>query len=146
MKELTYEDWQKNPTPRMMWVWDNKEEDKIKRKVIYFVENKDVSHPVIALSSDGTITANYKHCAETEKSKTRRMTYKELSRWLRENSTREYKYITGSYIFEYKYITGSYIYASFDYREKNQNVEVHESMRIREDNSEWREPFVEVEE
>ena len=23
MKEVTYEDWQKNPTPRMMWVWDN---------------------------------------------------------------------------------------------------------------------------
>ena len=64
MKEVTYKDWLKNPIPRMMWVWDNKEEDKIKRKVIYFVENKDVSHPVIALSSDGTITANYKHCAE----------------------------------------------------------------------------------
>ena len=24
MKEVTYEDWQKNPTPRMMWVWDSK--------------------------------------------------------------------------------------------------------------------------
>ena len=24
MKEVTYEDWQKNPTPRMMWVWDDK--------------------------------------------------------------------------------------------------------------------------
>ena len=23
MKEVTYEDWQKNPTPRTMWVWDN---------------------------------------------------------------------------------------------------------------------------
>ena len=23
MKEVTYEEWQKNPTPRMMWVWDN---------------------------------------------------------------------------------------------------------------------------
>ena len=21
MKEVTYEEWQKNPTPRMMWVW-----------------------------------------------------------------------------------------------------------------------------
>ena len=28
MKELTYEDWQKNPTPRMMWVWDVDEEKK----------------------------------------------------------------------------------------------------------------------
>ena len=23
MKEVTYEDWQKNPTPRTMWVWDD---------------------------------------------------------------------------------------------------------------------------
>ena len=23
MKEVTYEDWQKNPTPRMMRVWNN---------------------------------------------------------------------------------------------------------------------------
>ena len=131
MKELTYEDWVKNPTPRMMWVWNDNA--KVKRKVIYFIENKDVSYPVIVLSSAGDIAASYKHCAEIEKSKTRRMTYKELSRWLRENSTREYKYITGSYI-----------YASFDYREKNQNVEVHESMRIRENDGEWKEPLIEV--
>lgn len=25
MKELTYEDWLKNPTPRLMWVWDSSE-------------------------------------------------------------------------------------------------------------------------
>ena len=40
MKEVTYEEWQKNPTPRMMWVWDDKDKDKVKRKVIYFNENK----------------------------------------------------------------------------------------------------------
>ena len=28
MKEVTYEDWQKNPTPRMMWVWDGNENNK----------------------------------------------------------------------------------------------------------------------
>ena len=27
MKELDYEDWQKNPTPRKMWVWDDYEEN-----------------------------------------------------------------------------------------------------------------------
>ena len=27
MKELDYEDWQKNPTPRKMWVWNDNEED-----------------------------------------------------------------------------------------------------------------------
>ena len=33
MKEVTYEDWQKNSTPRMMWVWDDDEKDKVQRKV-----------------------------------------------------------------------------------------------------------------
>ena len=32
MKEITYEDWQKNPTPRMMWVWDNNPAKASKRK------------------------------------------------------------------------------------------------------------------
>lgn len=32
MKEVTYEDWKKNPTPRMMWVWDDKIDDKEKKK------------------------------------------------------------------------------------------------------------------
>ena len=67
MKEVTYEDWQKNPTPRMMWVWDDKDKDKVKRKVIYFNENKHVHYPIIALSEDAVISVNYKHCAEIEK-------------------------------------------------------------------------------
>ena len=40
MKEVTYEDWQKNPTPRMMWVWNDYEEDKKKRKIIYIFLKK----------------------------------------------------------------------------------------------------------
>ena len=132
MKELTYEDWVKNPTPRMMWVWNDNA--KVKRKVIYFVENKDVSYPVIVLSSAGDIAASYKHCAEIEKSKTRRMTYKELSRWLRENPTREYRYTTSNYIF-----------TSSDYRENNQDKEVHGDIMVRENDGEWKEPLVEVE-
>ena len=133
MKEVTYEDWQKNPTPRMMWVWDDNENNKVQRKVIYIID-KQITYRVIGLIKSEVSTESFMHCAEVEKPKTRRMTYKELSRWLRENSTREYKYITGSYI-----------YASFDYRENNQNVEVHESMRIRENDGEWKEPLVEVE-
>ena len=133
MKELTYEDWIKNPIPRMMWVWDDNENNKVQRKVIYIID-KPITYQVIALIKSELSTESFMHCAEIEEVKTRRMTYKELSRWLRENSTREYKYITGSYI-----------YASFDYREKNQNVEVHESMRIRENDGEWKEPLIEVE-
>ena len=131
MKEVTYEDWQKNPTPRMMWVWDGSERDKVIRKVIYFNE-KSPSYPAVVLTSDNALASNYKHCAELEEPKTRRMTNKELSRWLREKSTREYKYQTSDYI-----------YSAFNYREYKQDEEVHEDMRIREDGGEGREPLVE---
>ena len=132
MKELTYEDWQKNPTPRMMWVWNATVEDKVQAKVIFVAKADTCIYPVLSIMKDDVGYDTFQHCAEIEK--TRRMTYKELSRWLREKPTREYKYITGSYI-----------YASFDYREKNQNVEVHESMRIRENDGEWKEPLIEEE-
>ena len=135
MKEVTYEDWQKNPTPRMMWVWDGNERDKVIRKVIYFIENKDAHYPILALSSDGFISANFQHCAEIEEPKTRRMTYKELSRWLREKPTRECKYLTSEYIC-----------STFEYRECNQDKEVSDDFLIREDDGEWREPLVEIEE
>lgn len=136
MKEVTYEDWQKNPTPRMMWVWDSEVEPKVKRKrkVIYFIENKHAhGYPIIALSEDGANSVGYAHCAEIEELKTRRMTNKELSRWLREKPTREYKYLTSDYIC-----------STFDYREYKQDEEVSVDMRIREDDGEWREPLVEV--
>ena len=134
MKELTYEDWQKNPIPRMMWVWNSTVECKVKRMVLFLTE-RNPSHPVVVLTSDNITCANYKHCAEIEEPKTRRMTNRELSRWLREKPTREFKYLTSEYIS-----------STFDYRECTQDEEVHEDMRIREDYGEWREPLVEVEE
>ena len=134
MKEVTYEDWQKNPTPRAMWVWDSIENNKRQRKVIYFLDSK-LLHPVVALTEDKVGIEQFKHCAEIEELKTRRMTNKELSRWLREKPAREYKYLTSNYICN-----------TFDYREYVQDEEVHEDIRIREDDGEWREPLVEVEE
>ena len=129
MKELTYEDWQKNPTPRMMWVWDSIENDKEQRKVFY-ISALGIPYPVFALTDDKINTEHFRHCAEIEKQ--RRMTNKELSRWLREKPTREYKYLTSEYICN-----------TFDYREYKQDEEVSVDMRIREDDSEWREPLVE---
>ena len=35
MKEVTYEDWQKNPTARMMWVQKVSVEDKVRGKVVF---------------------------------------------------------------------------------------------------------------
>ena len=134
MKEVTYEDWKKNPTSRMMWVWDDKYKDKKQRKVIR-ISKLGITYPIIALSEDKLGTEPFKHCAEIEEPKTRRMTNKELSRWLREKPTRECKYLNSEYIC-----------STFDYREYKQDEEVHEDIRIREDDGEWREPLVEVEE
>ena len=134
MKEVTYEDWQKNPTPRMMWVWDGKVGDKVKRKVIYFNENKHAHYPIIALSENSDMSVGYKHCAEIEEPKTRRMTHKELSRWLREKPTREFRYRSSCSV-----------YSAHNYDEDDEEVEVPEDIRVREDDGEWREPLVEVE-
>ena len=131
MKEVTYEDWQKKPTPRMMWVWNSKVEDKVKRMVLFFTE-RNPSHPVVALTSDNITCANYKHCAEIEDPKTRRMTNKELARWLREKPTRECKWTFDDCI-----------YGVYGYGEKYADEEVNKDVRIREDDGEWQEPFVE---
>ena len=132
MKEVTYEDWQKNPTPRMMWVWNDDVENKEKIKVAY-VLNNGRTYRVLSIVDEDSAFETFKHCAEIEKQ--RRMTNKELSRWLRGKPTREYKYLTSDYICN-----------TFDYREYVQDEEVSEDMRIREDDGEWREPLVEVEE
>ena len=132
MKEVTYEEWQKNPTPRMMWVWDDKVGDKVKRKVIYFNENKYAHYPIIALSENSARSVDYKHCAEIEKSSTRRMTHKELAHWLREKPTREFKYSSSRSI-----------YSFHSYDENCGDEEIHEDIFIREDDGEWREPLVE---
>lgn len=132
MKEVTYEDWQKNPTPRMMWVWCSEEEEKKKRKVIYILSDvKGKKYNVLTVADKETCITYYKHCAEIEKQ--RLMTNKELSHWLREKHTREYKYIDDNYIFSYHV-----------YKEGCEEEEVLEKIRIREDYGEWREPLVEV--
>ena len=134
MKEVTYEDWQKNPTPRMMWVWDSFENDKKQRKVIYISE-LGIPYSIFALTEDKLDTEHFKYCAEIEEPKTRRMTYKELAYWLREKPTREWKYKNGVTVYGY-----------YGYEEKCENEEVPNNILIREDGGEWREPLVEVEE
>ena len=135
MKEVTYEDWQKNPAPRVMWVWDN-ESSRKKLKVLYILsEEENVScFRVIALANeDSCVIRRYVHCAEIEEPKTRRMTYKELSRWLREKPTREYTYSCKEYI-------GNWCGYTVD----NQDSEVTKDILIRENDEEWKEPLVEV--
>ena len=135
MKEVTYEDWQKNPTPRMMWVWDSSENNKKQRKVLYIID-KPITYQVIALIKSELSTESFMHCAEIEEPKTRRMTKKELSRWLREKPTREFKF--NGYI-------GCSVYSIYTYDEDCGDEEVRKDVVIREDDGEWKEPLVEVE-
>ena len=131
MKEVTYKDWQKNPTPRMMWVWNDDVKNKEKIKVAY-VLNNDCTYRVLSIVDEGSAYETFKHCAEIEK--TRRMTYKELSRWLREKPTREYTY-------SYREFIGNWC----GYTVGNQDNEVTKDILIREDDGEWKEPLIEVE-
>ena len=132
MKEVTYKDWQKNPTPRMMWVWDSNEKNKTQRKVIYLLK-ENITYPVIVLAHDNIDLSKYKHCAEIEKQ--RRMTNKELARWLREKPTRECTHRNDS---DYRLV-----YSIHTYLEICANEEVDDCVLIREDDSDWREPLVE---
>ena len=135
MKEVTYEDWQKNSTPRMMWVWDSTENNKEQRKVLYIID-KPITYQVIALIKSELSTESFMHCAEIEEPKTRRMIKKELSRWLREKPTREFKF--NGYI-------GCSVYSIYTYDEDCGDKEVRKDVVIREDDGEWKEPLVEVE-
>ena len=137
MKEVTYEDWQKNPTPRMMWCWNSDTKDKVQAKVIYVVKTDACIYPVLSIMKDAVGYETFRHCAEIEepKQRQRRMTHKELSRWLREKPTREWKYKDGISVYGY-----------YGYEEKRENEEVLNNILIREGDGEWREPLVEVEE
>lgn len=131
MKEVTYEEWQKNPTPRMMWVWDYDIKLKVIRKVVY-VSSRGY-FPVITVDSIGNIYTFW-NCAEIEEPKTRLMTHKELAHWLREKPTREAKYSN----YDDCSVFSTHVYDE-DYGDK----EVSKDIVIREDDSEWREPLVE---
>ena len=131
MKEVTYEDWQKNPIPRMMWVWDNDESEKKKRKVVYVLSGvKGKKYNVLTVADKETCTTAYTHCAEIEEP--RRMTNRELSHWLREKPTREWKYIADNNI-----------YTSYNYEEDFADKESWKEVVVREDDGEWRDPLVE---
>lgn len=131
MKEVTYEDWQKNPTPRMMWVWNDDVENKEKIKVAY-VLNNGCTYRVLSIVDEESAFERFKHCAEIKKQ--RRMTNKELSWWLSEKPHRERKYARAPYIYTY-----------YTYNENEQDEEVSDNFLIRENGGEWREPLVGVE-
>lgn len=140
MKEVTYEEWLKNPTPREMWVWDNGGEGaEEQRKVIYIADPALTKHPVITLLDDGYSIIRWAHCAEIEEPKTRRMTNQELYRWLldgiRKGKRRELTYPVFAFIHS----------LTKEYSEDEANSPVDDDILIRENGGEWGEPLVEVE-
>ena len=135
MKEVTCEDWQKNPTPRVMWVWNSNVENKVQAKVIYVI-NHD-TYPVITLTDNDVDLLRYKHCAEIEKPK--RMTNQELAWWLqdgiKDGKHREIKYGCKRDDVE--------VECQYTYLDSKCNDAVPVGFLIRENGGEWREPLVE---
>lgn len=72
----------------------------------------------------------------TEKKMSRRMTHKELSRWLREKPTRECTHKTN---------LSHVVYTHYSYLEIEASEKLDDGILIREDDGEWREPLVEIE-
>ena len=132
MKVLTHEEWMKNPTPRIMLVWDDYDDyDSIGKMKVVYVSKPDIRYPVIALADNDLDICRYKHCAEIEEP--RRMTHKELAHWLRKKPTREFRYSSSRSV-----------YSTHTYDENyEEEIEVPEDILIREDDGEWREPLVE---
>ena len=129
MKELTYKDWQRNPTPRMMLVWNDAAENKEKITVAYVLKN-GCTYRVLSIVDEDSAFETFKHCAEIEKK--RRMTNQELAWWVREKPTREWKYMNC--------VT---VYGNHGDEDKCETEEVLNNIRIREDGGGWREPLVE---
>lgn len=133
MKEVNYEDWVNNPTPRMMWVWNNNVEEKKKEKVIAILGQKNIKHRVLDVQGDYEYIKRFNHCAEIKELKMRRMTNQEFAWWLIDNNRREYKRSRGASVSH-----------EFAYLEAQADKEVRDIL-IRENGGEWHEPLVEAE-
>ena len=132
MKEVTYEEWQKNPTPRMMWVWDDCDKVTVKRKVVYFSKEKFIDYPVIALLPDDACLDRFQHCAEIGEPK-KRMTSRQLFEWLAKGNG------------EYTEDIYMCVYDSYSYTKEAENNEVTSEIKIRTwDSEEWVEPTVDI--
>ena len=141
MKEVTADDWEKNPTSRMMWVWDGEINAKEKKKVIYVKRESSSIYPVIAVEQYNDSLVTFRHCAEIEEPKTRRMTNQEFAWWL-QDGIKECKHREWKYEKE----PDPTVRSIMNYIEVQTNDFVSENVLIRENGGEWREPLVEVEE
>ena len=127
MKEVT--EWDNNP--REMWVWGSEPERKQKAFVIWIRRDDYHSRVITVDKEDHDAIYSFQHCAEIEK-QCRRMTNKELSRWLREKPNREWK-------------DTIFVHADLIYHEREEDTEVSNDIYVREGDSPWFVPFAEEE-
>lgn len=66
MKEINYKEWQKNPTPRVMWVWDDDFSKRKKKKVVSVIKDCLNIFSVLTINEEDHSYCPYKHCAEIE--------------------------------------------------------------------------------
>ena len=116
-----------NP-PKKMLVWDYEPGCLLKADVLAIVNGRESGYPVI------TKTGTYRHCAEIpEEPKPRRVTNRELSKWLAKGHG-EY---TNTLCCSTSYITYEYFLDSAE-------SEVSENILVRKwDDVDWHEPTVE---
>lgn len=124
MKEVTGENWKKNPTPRFMWCWDGDGSSRCKEYVVCILTKEESQErdtlPVI------TPCANYQHCAEIEEEKTQ-LTYYELSQLVK------------CFGVELCYVGGE-SYSHFAYTASAANKKLPGEYKIRYKQGEWEEP------
>lgn len=97
---------------------------------------KDIDTSRYTITESGNVIRSIcRDCAEIEEPKTRRMTYQELSWWLREKPTREWTFI---------FQKPARAHTVFEYFDNEAKQPVDEDIIIRENSGEWHEPIVEV--
>lgn len=113
------------------------------KPILAIVTYKDGGQAYFSYYANGWYLKNDTHrldllIKEEVKVNYRRMTEQELSWWLRDcpKEHREYK-------FESRFV--NLAKSTFEYQEENTNVEVDESVVIRSNGGEWKEPLVEIE-
>lgn len=120
---------------REMWVWNSEEDNKSKKLVVYIKKQKGFVYPVVTVSQVNGVIDTFMHCAEIEDTdievpQPRRMTSKELARWLNEKPSREWKCSASNIVHhEYTYF-------------EDGNSAVEDNVLVRDGDEPWHMPNV----
>lgn len=137
MREVT--EWDNNP--RMMWVWDDDEKQRIKEFVVFVDTNPDIEDGYSGVCvikkqpcHEAYTSRWFIHCAEIEPP--RLMTNKELALWIRYKPNREWKRGDDE---------DTFVRGMFVYKLNEADKPVGNDIYVREGDSPWFVPFNEKE-